>query len=298
MKIGFHIYGTQLPPAAGTAGIAADHAGADVYRLVREGIGCDFLLVGGGPAEAASDMGRASQLIVPWGAAALCIAAPQTEIVTRLNAWAFDPAHIARLGANLWELSGHRWALWLDSDPSFWPEASAGQTPPSIVARSRETIAIMRQHWQGRAAFAGAQLASTGRMVGPRPGEARPPLWLDAAMAADGIDPDGLVQGWDESPVGGGSESLLTCAVVLGRTAAEAQSVAGEFRALSPATCLVGDVDRVGGLIVEALRTRRPDRIAIGLPSLRAVECALLRERLVPMLRAILGAIPGQEPRP
>lgn len=296
MKLGFHIYGTQLPPAAGTAGIAPDHAGADVYRLVRQGMGCDFLLVGGGPAEAASDMGRASQLIVPWGAASLCVAAPRTEIITRLNAWAFDPAHIARLGANLWELSSHRWALWLDCDPSFWPEASAGQAADTVAIRTREVVDIVRQHWRGRAEHAGAQLSSVGRMVGPRPADNQPRLWLDASdAAAAGFAFDGTVRDWRALPaIGSDRETLLTCAVVLGRTAAEAAAVAGEFRALPAGSCLVGDVDTVGGLIVEALRTRRPGRLAIGLPSLRAVECALLHERLVPMLRTVLG----QEVRP
>lgn len=287
MKIGFHIYGTQLPPAAGTAGMAADHAGADVYRLVREGMGGDFLLVGGGPAEAASDLGRASQLIVPWGAASLCLAAPQTEVITKLNVWAFDPAHIARLGANLWELSSHRWALWLDSDPSFWPELSADRSPHAIAARTREALDIVHQHWQGRADFTGAQLSSIGRMVGPRPVGTRPKLWLDAAASEGGMEPDGVIHSWDDASTGReGGESLLTCAIVLGRTAAEAQAVAGEFRALSPESCLVGDVDRVGDLILDAMRARKPGRIAIGLPTLRAIECSLFRERLMPMLRA------------
>ncbi|MGE0154977.1 MAG: LLM class flavin-dependent oxidoreductase [Reyranellaceae bacterium] len=295
MKIGFHIYGTQLPPAAGTAGAAVDNAGTDVYRLVRDGMGCDFLLVGGGPAEAASDLGRASQLLVPWGAASLCVAAPGTEIVTRLNAWAFEPAHIARLGANLWELSSHRWALWLDSDPSFWPELAAGQTPQTNAVRTRETVGIVRQHWQGRAELAGAHLSSTGRMVGPRPTGGRPPLWLDGAATADGVKPEGLVYRWSEAAKAGeGGETLLTCAVVLGRSAGEAQAMAGECRALPPAECLVGGVETVGDALVAALRGRRIDRLAIGLPTLRAVECGLLRDRLIPLLRAALG--PGGRP--
>jgi hypothetical protein len=289
VKIGFHIYGTQLPPAAGTAGVAADNAGADVYRLVREGMGCDFLLVGGGPAEAASDLGRASQLIVPWGAASLCVAAPQTAIITRLNAWAFDPAHIARLGANLWELSSHRWALWLDSDPSFWPELNADRSPQATATREREVLDIVHQHWQGRADFTGAKLSSIGRMVGPRPVGRRPKLWLDAPASA-GMQPDGVVRSWGDASIDQEDrESLLTCAIVLGRTAAEAQAVAGEFRVLAPDSCLVGDVDHVGSLIEEALRTRRPDRIAIGLPTLRAIECNLLRDHLMPKLRAIVA---------
>jgi hypothetical protein len=294
VKIGFHIYGTQLPPAAGTAGAAIDNVGADVYRLVREGMGSDFLLIGGGPAEAASDLGRASQLIVPWGAAALCIAAPETEIITRLNAWAFEPAHIARLGANLWALSSHRWGLCLDSDPAFWPEASAGQSPQTIAARSQELLDIVLQHWQGRAEHAGKFLSSTGRMVGPRPVGARPKLWLDAvaerAAPAGGLKADGVVYGWRDAPGDGDArESLLTCAIVLGRTEAEAQAIAGEYRALPRADCAIGDVDTVAGAIVEALRHRRVDRLAIGLPTLRAIECGLLRDRLVPALRAALG---------
>ena len=286
MKIGFHIYGTQLPPAAGTAGAAADHSGADIYRLVREGMGCDFLLVGGGPAEAASDLGRASQLIVPWGAASLCVAAPQIEIITRLNAWAFEPAHIARLGANLWELCSHRWALWLDSDPTFWPELSANRSSRAIAARAREVLDIVHQHWQGRADFTGTELSSIGRMVGPRPVGMRPKLWLDAP-ASEGMEPDGVVRSWGDAWIDQkDGEALLTCAIVLGRTAAEAQAVAREFRVLAPGSCLVGDVDHVGGLILHEMRARRLDRIAIGLPTLRAIECSLFRERLIPMLRA------------
>lgn len=291
MKIGFHIYGSQLPPSAGAAGAAADNAGADVYRLVREGLGCDFLLVGGGPAEAAFDLGRASQLLVPWGAASLCVAAPKTEIITRLNAWAFDPAHIARLGANLWELSNHRWALHLDCDPSAWPEASAGQTPQTAVARAQEVIDIVRQHWQGRAEHPGPILSSTGRMVGPRPAGAQPKLWMDAAdhrlAPASARKPDGLVYRWSDAAVAGdGCETLLTCALVLGRTAAEAQAIAGEYRGLPRTECLVGDVDSVAAALAKALQARRPDRLALGLPTLRAVECALLRDRLLPALRS------------
>ena len=290
MKIGFHAYGTQLPPAAGTAGVAADNAGTDIYRLVRGGIAGDFLLVGGGPVEDRSDLGRASQLLVPWGAASLCVAAPKTEIITRLNAWAFDPAHIARLGANLWELSNHRWALHLDCDPSAWPEVSAGQTPQTAVARAQEVIAIVRQHWQGRAEHPGPILSSTGRMVGPRPADAQPKLWMDAAdhrlAPAGARKPDGLVYRWSDAAVtGDGCETLLTCALVLGRTAAEAQAIAGEYRGLPRTECVVGDVDSVAATLAEALQARRPDRLALGLPTLRAVECGLLRDRLLPALR-------------
>jgi hypothetical protein len=241
-------------------------------------------------------MGRASQLIVPWGAAALCIAAPQTEIVTCLNTWAFDAAHVARLGANLWELSGHRWALWLDSDPAFWPDASAGQTAETIAARTREVVDIVRQHWRGRADHAGTQLSSIGRMVGPRPAGAEPRLWLDASQAAaSGVEFDGAIHDWRAMPaVASHGETLLTCAVILGRSAAEAEAVAAEFRALPEGACLVGDVESVGRRIAETLHLRRPQRLAIGLPTLRAVECTLLREQLLPMLRAMMR----QERRP
>lgn len=295
MKIGLHVYGTQLPPAAGIAGTAGSHAGVDVYRLVRDGTGCDFLLVGGGLAEASSDMGRASQLIVPWGVASLCMAAPQTEIVTKLNAWAFDPAHIARLGANLWELSDRRWSLYLDSDPAFWPEESAGHTPTTVAARSQELLDIVFQHWTGRADHAGPHLASTGRMVGPRPGDARPKLWFDATISstlqAGWIQPDGFVSshGEDRPDTGDGKETLLTCAVVLGRTASEAHAIAGEFRSLSTANYLVGDVESVAAQIAELTGNGGCDRIAIGLPTLREVECSLFRDRLVPILRAAIG---------
>lgn len=295
MRIGFHVYGTQLPPAAGTAGVAGSHAGADVYRLVRDGIDCDFLLVGGGVAEANSDMGRASQSIVPWAAASLCMAAPQTEIVTKLNAWAFDPAHIARLGANLWELSGRRWSLYLDSDPAFWPEESAGHTPATVAARSQELLDIVFQHWSGRADHAGAHLASTGRMVGPRPGGARPRLWFDAtifsALQAGWTQPDGFVSshGADRPDGCDGKEIMLTCAVVLGRTVSEAHAIAGEFRSLSKANCLVGDVESVAAQIAEVTGNGGCDRIAIGLPTLRQVECSLFLDRLVPILRAAIG---------
>lgn len=294
MKIGFHIYGSQLAPAAGTAGAAGAHAGADVYRLVREGMGCDFLLVGGGPAEASSDMGRASQLIVPWGAASLCVGAPQTEIITRLNAWAFEPAHIARIGANLWELSSHRWALCLDSDSTLWSELSANSTPETNAARTLELIDIVWQHWQGRAEHGGPLLSSTGRMVGPRPSGDCPRLWLGAMDYGVGVasaqKPDGLIYHWDEKPnEAAPGESMVTCALFLGRNTAEARAMAGEYRALPATQCLVGDVESVYEGLKSRLSARRVDRIAIGLPALRALESALFRERLVPMLRAALA---------
>lgn len=294
VKIGFHIYGTQLPPAAGTAGVAGGHVGADVYRLVRDGMGCDFLLVGGGPAEAASDMGRASQLIVPWAAASLCMAAPQTEIVTKLNTWAFDPAHIARLGANLWELSDRCWSLYLDSDPAFWPEESAGHTLTTMAARSQELLDIVLQHWRGRAEHAGSHLASTGRMVGPRPGGVRPKVWLDAGTTVSTlgwIQPDGFVSslGTGRPDGGDGKEALLTCAVVLGRTVGEARAIAGEYRSLSTGHCLVGDVENVVAQIADLAGDAGCDRIAIGLPTLREVECSLFRDRLMPMVRTAIG---------
>lgn len=274
--------------------MAGAHAGADVYRIVREGTGCDFLLVGGGPAEASSDMGRASQLVVPWGAASLCVAAPQTEIITRLNTWAFEPAHIARIGANLWELSSHRWALCLESDPTLWPELCANHTPETNAARSRELIDIVLQHWQGRAEHAGPLLSSTGRMVGPRPSGGRPRLWLGAMDCSVGVapaqKPDGLIYHWDEKPnQAAPGESMATCAVFLGRSVAEAQAIAGEYRTLPMAQCLAGDVESICEGLKAGLSARRVDRVAVGLPALRAQECALFRERLVPMLRSALA---------
>lgn len=296
VQIGFHIYGTQLPPAAGSAALARSQAGTDVYRLVQDGMAGDFLLVGGGPVEAASDMGRASQLIVPWAAAALCMAAPQTEIVTKLNAWAFDPAHLARLGANLWELSGRRWSLYLDDDPAFWPDESAGHTPATAAARAREVLDIVLQHWRGRADHAGPHLASTGRMVGPRPAAATTPLlWLDAALYSVMQDiptpTHGLVSshGAIRPAPGHGRATMLTCPVVLGRTMGEAQAVAAEFRSLSAANCVVGDVESVAAQIAIEVGTGGCDRLALGLPTLREAECGLFRHRLLPMLRAALG---------
>ncbi|MFZ5780171.1 MAG: LLM class flavin-dependent oxidoreductase [Pseudomonadota bacterium] len=295
MKIGFHIHGTQLPPAAGTTGTAVDHAGADVYRLVRDGMGCDFLLVGGGPVEAASQMGRASQLIVPWGAAALSVSAPHMEIVTRLNAWAFDPAHVARLGANLWALSGRRWSLCLDTHPAFWPRESAGHTPATMAARAREFLDIVLQHWRGRADHTGQYLTSTGRMVGPRPGSTRPKVWLDAALStgwqSGGIEPDGYISfdGTDRPRSDHVGETMLTCSVVLGRTTGEAQAIASEHRLLAAARFLVGDVESVASQIAALTQDAGFDRIAIGLPTLREAECRLFRDRLVPIVSAAFG---------
>ncbi len=292
MQFGLQLYGSQLAPSASSTGLAAYRGGADCYRLVGGGSAGDFLLIGGAAPSGLGEgggLGRAGDLIVPLAAAALSMAARNIDIITKLNAWAFDPAHIARIGSSLAALTGERWSLYLDAAPGQWQ----GQPVDDAVLaeRTREVLAIVAQHWLGRAEFVGKHVSSTGRMVGPRPSN-QPSLLLDAAMAeaigatAVPVTQQVIAYGAGSMASPNAKASLLTCPVILGRTDAEAQAIAQECRSLRIERCLIGAPAQVAQKIRAAAQQSKAARVAISFPALRAIELELFDQTLMPMLRA------------
>ncbi|MEO8559577.1 MAG: hypothetical protein ABI439_10985 [Rhodospirillales bacterium] len=288
MQIGLQLYGVQLTPTANVAGSAWPMDALDPLRVADSKTGLDFLLLGGLPPGGASSIGRAADLIVPLAAASLAMSTPGVEIIVKLSSFAFDPAHVARIGGNLSRLTCERWALYLDGDGARWNAELDGE---AAAARLREFLAAVQQHWAGTADFAGHHLRSRGRMVGPRPG-VQPPILLDREMAA--ALPDLALQaevvGVEELAAASGTRPLLVrCALVLGRTADEAAAMARECKSLDLARCLVGTAQDVGARIAAALKGRAVARLALGFPALRIAEFGMVRQSLLPMLRSLVA---------
>ncbi len=284
MRIGLHLYGHQLAPTANVAGAAWPGSALDPLRVADSRVAVDFLLLGGLAPGAMSGIGRADDLIVPLAAASLAMTTPGVEIVLRLNGFAFDPAHVARIGGNMARLTRENWMLHLDGEGGRW---GAALDATAAAVRLGEFLAVLRQHWAGAAALAGQHLRSKGRMVGPRPTKS-PPIVLDAGVAA--LLGDGDVQaeaiGIDGLARHRGSRALLvTCPVVLGRSEAEAEAMARECKSLDRAAVLVGTPQVVGERIAAALDGRAVARLALGFPALRIAEFGLARQSLLPLLR-------------
>jgi alkanesulfonate monooxygenase SsuD/methylene tetrahydromethanopterin reductase-like flavin-dependent oxidoreductase (luciferase family) len=290
MQIGLQLYGSQLAPTANVAGAAWPGSALDPLRVADSKLAVDFLLLGGTPPGGMSGIGRAADLIVPLAAASLCMSTPGVEIVAKLNCWAFDPAHVARIGGNLARLTRERWSLYLDGEGQHWnaPLDSSG-----AAARMREFLEVVRQHWAGTADFAGQHLRSKGRIVGPRP-TTPPPIVLDSALARDPALSDVPLQaqavGIDDKAIESFSASaplLLTCPVVLGRSEQEAAAMARECRLLPAGRCLIGTPQDVAAQIEAAIKGRRVARLALAFPALRIAEFAMVRQILLPLLRAL-----------
>jgi hypothetical protein len=232
-----------------------------------------------------SGIGRADDLIVPLAAASLAMTTPGVEIVLKLNGFAFDPAHAARIGGNMARLTRENWMLHLDGEGGRW---GAALDATAAAARLREFLAALRQHWAGAANLAGEHLRSKGRMVGPRPTKP-PPIVLDAGMAAllgGNVDVQAEAIGIDRLARHQGSRPLLvTCPVVLGRNEAEAEAMARECKSLDRAAVLVGTPQAVGERIAAALAGRDVARLALGFAALRIAEFGLARHSLLPLLR-------------
>jgi alkanesulfonate monooxygenase SsuD/methylene tetrahydromethanopterin reductase-like flavin-dependent oxidoreductase (luciferase family) len=216
------------------------------------------------------------------------MAARNLDIITKLNAWAFDPAHIARIGNSLAAMTGERWSLYLDTAPGQWRNQPVDDA--MLVERAHEVLAIVAQHWLGRAEFVGKHVSSIGRMVGPRPSH-QPALLLDTAMAnaigaaAIPVTQRVIAYGAGALASHDAKGSLLTCPVILGRTDAEAQSIAQECRSLQVERCVVGAPAEVAQKIRAAAQRNKAARVAIGFPAMRAIELELFDRTLMPMLR-------------
>lgn len=286
MRIGLHLYGHQLSPTANVAGAAWPGVALDPLRVADSGAEIDFLLLGGLAPGAVSGIGRADALIVPLAAAALAVTTPGVEIVLRLNGFAFDPAHVARIGGNMARLTRENWMLHLDGEGARWGTAL---DDAAAATRLREFVTVLRQHWSGAADMAGVHLRSRGRMVGPRPATS-PPIVLDAAMAAqpalgdvelqaEAIGFDGLARHQGSRPL------LVTCPVILGRSEAEAEAMARECRSMDRDCVLVGTPQAVAERIAATLKGRDVVRLALGFPALRIAEFGMARQGLLPLLR-------------
>lgn len=283
MEIGLQLYGPQLVPTVSSAGGAWPAGALDALHAADGGCALDFLLVGGMPPDGVSPVGRAGDLIVPLAAAFLCMSVPGVEIVAKLNCWAFDPAHVARIGGNLARLTGERWSLYLDGEGQQWNAPLRGE---AARLHLREFLAAVQEHWAGTATFAGRYLRSKGRMVGPRPAS-RPPLLLDSEVADSAALRDVALQGKvaDIEGIarrGGTAPLLVTCPVVLGngdgQAAARVQERAGP-------RCLFGTPQSVAARIEAALRGRPVARLALGFPTLSIAELGTACRALIPLLR-------------
>lgn len=286
MQIGLQLFGAQLTPTADVAGSAWPMAALDPLRVGDSKADMDFLLLGGTPPGGASAIGRAGALIVPLAAAALAMNTPGVEIIVRLNCFAFDPAHVARIGGNLSRLTRERWALYLDGNGAEW---NSTLDDDAAAARLREFLTAVKQHWVGTADFAGDHLRSKGRMVGPRPG-VMPPVLLDREMAAALADVElqaEVVAIEDLAAASGRRPLLVSCSLVLGRTEDEAAAMARECKSLDRGRCLIGTPQTVGARISAALKGRSVARLALGFPALRIAEFGMARQSLLPMLRAL-----------
>lgn len=288
MQIGLQLFGPQLVPIATAAGRAWPAGALDPLHAADGGVRLDFLLVGGTPPGGVSGIGRAADLIVPLAAAFLCMSAPGLEIVAKLNCWAFDPVHVARMGGNLACLTRERWSLYLDGEGRQW---NAPLRDEAAGLRVREFLAAVQAHWAGTADFVGQHLRSKGRMVGPRP-TTRPPILLDSDLAASAALRNVALQGEvvgieGVARRGGTALRLVTCPVVLSNCDEHAAARARERKSPTAPHCLVGTPQSVAAEIKAALKGSPVARLALGFPALPIAELSIAWQALMPLLRSM-----------